>query len=113
VPAGEHDGGVPRRVDVGDRGRRAELRGDLLEVGAMLPGSTVGVTPPGVAIVTEWPAATRSRCAVTSSSAQKPVGCGVPSARVSVSAPVTIMRMSLMVILSSCVVALAVVEVWV
>jgi len=61
--------------------------------GFRLPASTVGATPPGVAIVTECPAATSSRWAVTSSSAQNPVGCSDPSFIVRLVAPVTIMRM--------------------
>ena len=54
-----------------------------------LPGSTVAPRPFGVATSRVWPAAVIDRCSSMSSSAQNPVGCAVPSASVSVSAPVT------------------------
>src|SRR4029453_5689584 len=57
------------------------------------PGSTVGFFPPGLAMAMSAPADLSVRWATTSSSAQTPVGCWVPSASSSESAADTTMRM--------------------
>src|SRR4029453_17937037 len=57
------------------------------------PGSTVGFFPPGLAMGMSPPGALRFWWATTSSSAQTPVGCWVPSASSSESAADTTMRM--------------------
>src|SRR6478752_665813 len=67
---------------------------------ARLTSSTVGLAPPGVASWTVWPAPRRVWCETTSSSAQSPGGCLLPSRMVRESAADTTIRMLAM--LCSC-----------
>ena len=69
---------------------------------ARLTSSTVGFRPPGVAMCTVWPAPSRVWWETTSSSAQYPVGCSLPSRIVRESAAETTIRILAMVLLLFC-----------
>ena len=60
--------------------------------GARLASSATGATPPGVANSTVSPASVKRRYGASSSSAQNPVGCCVPSASVQFVAALTTKR---------------------
>src|SRR6202022_459354 len=66
-----------------------------LKGSARLNGSTTGVRPCGVAIVTFSPASENVLCGLVNSSAQKPVGWGVPSFIVQTVDPVNTIKTAL------------------